>query len=126
MLKATIALSVLLTVPMLAQQSKSPDGVAGTWNITLEGHQVALVLEQDGQHVTGALMIMGKDVPVDGAFADSTLTLSGSGSVGSHGDQEAVAMKLTARLKEDGTLEGEMNTPHGPMKWTAERFKSRK
>jgi hypothetical protein len=100
--------------------------VAGTWNISLQGHQVALVLEQAGRTITGTVMMMGKDVPVDGTFSDRLLSLTGAGAVGDHTGQETVPMKLTATLKDDGTLDGEMATVRGPMKWTAERLKGKK
>lgn len=115
------ALAVALsTAP---QQSSAPANVAGTWIILLEGHQVGLGLEQDGRTVTGTLQIMGTNVPVDGEFVDRTLTLTGQGAVGSHGDDKTVPLRLRATLKDDGTMEGEMNTARGPMKWTAERLK---
>jgi hypothetical protein len=128
MLKATLLVCAGLAVfalPAAAQLTTPADDVAGTWTISLEGHQIGLVLEQDGRTVTGTL-IMGKDVPVDGEFADRALTLTGPAAVGSHGDQQTVPMKITATLKDDGTLDGEMNTAHGPMKWTAERLERRK
>jgi hypothetical protein len=99
--------------------------VAGTWNISLHGHQVALVLEQEGRTITGTLMIMGKDVAVDGTFSDRVLSLTGADAV-DHAGQETVPMKLTATLKDDGTLDGEISTARGPMKWTAERLKGTK
>jgi hypothetical protein len=105
-----------------AHEHQAVANVAGTWNISLQGHQVALVLEQDGRTLTGTLMIMGKDVPVDGTLSARALSLTGAGAVGDHGSQETVPLKLTATLKDDGTLEGEMSTAHGPMKWTAERL----
>jgi hypothetical protein len=100
--------------------------VAGTWNISLHGHQVALVLEQDGRTITGTLMIMGKDVAVDGTFSDRSLSLTAAGAVADHAGEETVPMKLTATLKDDGTLDGEISTARGPMKWTAERLKGKK
>jgi len=100
--------------------------IAGTWNISLMGHPIALVLEQDGKKVTGTLMMMGKDVPVDGAFADGTLTLTSPAQIGAPGGHDTVPLALTAKLKEDGTLAGEITGPHGPMEWTAERLRQRK
>ena len=105
-----------------ATHEQAAPNVAGTWNISLQGHQVALVLEQDGHTLTGTLMIMGKDVPVDGTLAERVLSLTGAGVVGDHAGEETVPLKLTATLKDDGTLDGEMSTARGPMKWTAERL----
>jgi hypothetical protein len=126
MLKTALLLWAAFAVSASAQPAKTAEGVAGLWNISLEGHQVGLELEQDGRKVTGMMMIMGKEVPMDGEFTDRALTLSGPAAVGNHGDQQTVPMKITATLKDDGTLEGEMNTARGPMKWTAERLKPRK
>jgi hypothetical protein len=84
------------------------------------------VLEQDGRTITGTLMIMGKDVAVDGTFSDHLLSLTGAGAVADHAGDETVPMKLTATLKDDGTLDGEISTARGPMKWTAERLKGQK
>jgi hypothetical protein len=126
MASTTLVLGALLVSMAGGQESKAPAGVAGVWIILLEGHQVGLGLEQDGSKVTGTLQIMGKNVPVDGEFVESKLTLSGEAGVGAHGDQQTVPLKITATLKDDGTLEGEMNTARGPMRWTAERMKPRK
>jgi hypothetical protein len=118
-----IAVCTLLASLVTAQETKAPVSVAGVWLILMEGHQVGLGLEQEGAKLTGTLQIMGKNVPVDGDFIDSTLTLTGDAAVGAHGDRQTVPLKITATLKDDGTLEGEMNTARGPMKWTAERLK---
>lgn len=128
MLKTTLVVCVLVGAVATAQESKpqkpqNPESIAGTWVILLEGHQVGLGLEQNGTTVTGTLVIMGKNVPVDGEFIHPRLTLAGDAQVGLHGDQQTAPMKITGTLKEDGTLEGLMDTARGPMKWTAERLK---
>jgi hypothetical protein len=98
--------------------------VQGTWNMTLQSHQVALVLEQNGKIVTGTLMIMGKDVPVDGEFVEGRLTLAAKAEVGTHdAPGKTVPLRLTATLQSDDTLQGEMSSAKGPLKWTAERLK---
>jgi len=123
MLTTTLVLCALSAASVQESSAKASEGVAGVWIILLEGHQVGLGLEQDGQKVTGTLQIMGQNVPVDGGFVDRLLTLTGNASVGAHGDRQMAPMKITAKLKDDGTLEGEINTARGPMKWTAERLK---
>jgi hypothetical protein len=123
---ATLAVALISVGAAAAAQDKKAAGpsVAGTWNMTLMSHQVALELTQTGKAVTGTLMMMGKDVPVEGEFVDRVLTLVGVGAkVG--GDQhggEAVALKLTGKLLEDDTLKGEFATARGPAEWTAERL----
>ena len=126
MLTTMLVFCVFVASSTQEAQAKAPEGVAGVWIILLEGHQIGLGLEQDGQKVTGTLQIMGKNVPVDGEFVGKSLSLVGdNAAVGTHGDEKTVPLKITATLKDDGTLEGEMNTARGPMKWTAERLKPR-
>ena len=108
------------TVPAAAQTAPR---VAGTWNMTLMSHQVGLELTQDGVAVTGTLMMMGKDVKVEGTFADGVLALTGVGAkIADREGGEAMAIKLRGRLTPDDTLEGEIDTARGPAKWTAERL----
>ena len=129
------AMAILGLGGALSAQDKKIDektNVTGTWDMTLMSHQVALVLEQDGTAVTGTLMMMGKDVPLNGEFAGGKFSLVGKGAFMSrpdgHGEggQKPVPITLTGVLKEDGTLEGEAPGPHGTAKWTAERLKKRK
>ena len=55
----------------------------GTWNIEVMSHQVALVIEpQEGNKVTGTMMMMGRDVLLKGELADRTLTFVGVKSRG--------------------------------------------
>lgn len=127
----SIVTIITLAVGLSAQadQHAAPiAGVAGTWDVLLMSHQVGLVLEQDpadASKVTGTLMIMGQDVPVDGTFVDGRLTLTGAARIGDHDNGAPVAMRLTATLKGDDTLEGEMATAKEPVKWTAERLKKK-
>lgn len=126
-----------LTTALSAQDKKADDtrDVAGTWDVNLMSHQMALVLEhdaKDAKKVTGTLMIMGKDVQVDGEFVDGKLTLTGKGALmgprggdGGHDAPPSTPLKLTGTLKDDGTLEGEMPMPQGAAKWTAERLKKK-
>ncbi len=108
------------TVPAAAQTAPR---VAGTWNMTLMSHQVGLELTQDGAAVTGTLMMMGKDVRVEGTFADGVLALTGVGAkIADREGGEAMEIKLRGRLTPDDTLEGEIDTARGPAKWTAERL----
>lgn len=122
---------VMLGVTITAAQEKTKD-VVGTWDMNLMSHQVALVLEQDGSKVTGTFSAMGKDMPVFGEFADNQLSLTGKGALmgaPSHDGgpaPEPVPMRLTGTLLEDGTLAGEMPSPMGVVKWTAERLKKKK
>ena len=80
MRKVSFALLVsLLAVAAAAQDKKvTVDDFAGTWNIEVMSHQVALVIEkQDATKVTATLMIMGRDMPLKGDLVDRTITLVG-------------------------------------------------
>jgi hypothetical protein len=120
---AAAVLAAGLSLTAAAQHKEQAASVEGTWNMTLMSHQLALELKQSGTKVTGLFMVMGKDVPVEGQFVDRTLSLTGIGAkVGEHTGGEVAELKLTAKLLEDDTLEGEMTTVRGPAKWTAERL----
>lgn len=129
-------LAVLLTAGVAAQEKKvTVADFAGTWNIEMMNHQVALVIEpQEGNTVTATLMAMGRDVPLKGELVDKTLTLVGVksdfDSVPQHGGVAASngpnAKPLVMSLQDDGTLTGEMMTNQGPVKWTGEKLKTRK
>ena len=121
---------------MAAQEKKiTVDDFAGTWNIEVMSHQVALVIEpQEGNKVTATLMIMGRDTPLKGELIDKTLTLVGvkadGETVPQHGgiaaSSDPNAKPLVMSLQDDGTLSGEMMTSQGPVKWTGEKLKTRK
>lgn len=121
----------LLTVAISAQDKKSDDktSVAGTWDVNLMSHQMALVLEQQGTKVTGTMMMMGKDIDVEGEFVGGKLSIVGKGAAFSRPDDpehKPTPIKLTGMMKEDGTLEGEVPGPQGTATWTAERLKKKK
>ena len=110
---------------------------AGTWNIEMMSHQIALVIEPaDGNKVTATMMMMGRDTPLKGELSDRTLTLVGvkpegaaaAPAVPEHGPaQSANAPRpIVITLQEDGTIAGEMMTSQGPVKWTGEKLKTKK
>ena len=115
---------------------------AGTWNIEVMSHQVALVIEpQDGNKVTGTMMMMGRDVPLKGELTGRTISFVGIKPEGdSHGEAApaggashvgnqnptANAKPIVVTLLEDGTLSGEMMTSGGPVKWVGEKLKAKK
>jgi hypothetical protein len=107
-----------------AEKKEEPRGLTGTWVILLEGHQVGLEVEDKSGTLEGTLYIMGQRVLVDGTVKDGAFILTSDAQVGdtqSHG--ATVKMKITGQHKPDDTLEGEIELPRGPMKWTAERLK---
>lgn len=103
--------------------------LTGVWTMLVEGHQIGLELEQKGDTVEGVMMAMGRRVLLVGSYVDRVLTLKGErpedGAGFSHGDQPAQAGPITATMKDDGTLEGELSTNRGRTKWTGERLKAR-
>lgn len=130
-------LLIVLSTGLVSAQSRAVTvaDFAGTWNIELMSHQIALVIEpKEGNKVTATMMMMGRDVPLQGELADRTLTLVGVKSdfdaVPQHGGVAAGngpnARPLVMSLQDDGTLTGEMMTNKGPVKWTGEKLKTRK
>lgn len=141
----TYVIAVLAMSAVASAQAKKTATVAdfaGTWNIELMSHQVALVIEPaEGNKVTATMMMMGNDLPLKGELVDGTLSLVGvktEGATGSatlgaappqHGapaGQKPAGRPITAMLQEDGTIAGEMMTNQGPAKFTGEKLKKRK
>ena len=116
-----------------APAAQAPAGsltdLTGVWTMLVEGHQLGLELEQKGSDVEGVMLAMGRRVLLVGSYVDRVLTLKGErpedGAGFSHGDQPAQAGPITATMKDDGTLEGELSTNRGRTKWTGERLKAR-
>ena len=118
---------------------------AGTWNIEVMSHQIALVIEPaEGNKVTATMMMMGRDTLLKGDLVEKTLTLVGvkseaTGTMppehGTPGHDHDVAPAAAAgsgpkpivvTLQEDGTIAGEMMTTGGPVKWTGEKLRAKK
>jgi hypothetical protein len=139
MLIGSIAM-LALTAGLSAQQdakTTAPPTVAGTWTMTVMSHQVGMQLTQDGHKVTGTMMMMGTEVPVEGEFVDRTLNLTSKARMmappastdePAHGTAaQGVPLTVKAILQEDGTLAGEMPSPNGKtVTWIAERLRERK
>ena len=102
---------------------KAAPSVAGHWNVSVKGSPhgdvtMGLALAQDGKKISGTLATPhGDDLPVEGEFVDGKLTIATRGG----GDMQ---ISLTAKLKEDGTLEGYLSSQMGDMTWTASRSSS--
>ena len=146
MLKS-LALVAALTIAAtaVAQDKKiTTTDFAGTWNIEVMSHQIALVVEPvEGNKVTATMMMMGRDTLLKGELIDRTLTLVGvksetngnmppeHGSPGHDHEVPGVAASgapkpIIVTLQEDGTIAGEMMMTGGPVKWTGEKLRSRK
>lgn len=138
-------ISLVLIVTAMAATASAQDkkvlaDFAGTWNIEMMSHQIALVIEPvDGNKVNGTLMLMGRDTLLKGELIDRTITFVGVKSE-ANGNMPAEHQPPTAApagsglppqpivvtLQDDGTITGEMMTNNGPMKWTGEKLKAKK
>jgi hypothetical protein len=138
--KLTVALIALATAAAFAQEKKvTVADFAGTWNIEVMSHQIALVIEPaDANKVTATMMMMGRDTLLKGELSDRTLSLVGVKPEGAtaaaapaapeHVPPPAAgsAKPIVVTLQEDGTIIGEMMTIQGPVKWTGEKLKTKK
>jgi hypothetical protein len=120
---ATAALA-LTTPAVQAQHAGHEASAAGRWILTVEGSPhgtttMGLTLEQKGTEITGTFASPHGDIPVNGEFADRTLTLA----TVVRGD--APDVKFTAKLVEDDTLSGYLSSAMGDMTWTAARAKDK-
>lgn len=127
-----LAVAGLSAVALSAQQDAkaSTTSVAGDWNLSIHGDhvmQTGLSLQQEGTAVTGTYHMQGKRAAAEGEFVDGKLTLDVDASIaGEHARKANITkISITATMKEDGTLEGEMRSGRGPIRITAERFRSK-
>jgi hypothetical protein len=137
MTSVTTMISVVALVAGLSGQHVKTDApsLTGTWNMGLQGGHVipvALVLEQNGEALTGTVSMptqrIGQtvDVALKGDFAHGSVTLSGS----VEGSKEPVTIEIRGKLNDEGMLEGTVTMGgrgegHRDMPYTAERLKER-
>jgi hypothetical protein len=101
-------------------EEKSAPSVTGRWSMSVKGSPhgdvtMGLELSQEGKKVSGSFATPhGDDLQVAGEFAEGTLTLTTTS-----GGESKISM--TAKLKEDGTLDGYLSSQMGDMTWTARR-----
>jgi hypothetical protein len=99
---------------------KPAPSVAGRWTMSVRGGPhgdtpMGLTLEQNGKNVSGTFATPhGDNLQLEGEFAEGTLTLATPG-----GGESKITM--TAKLKDDGTLDGYLSSQMGDMTWTARR-----
>lgn len=99
-------------------EHKTAPRVDGRWTVYVKGGPhgdmtMGLELTQDGKKVSGTLATPHGDLPVEGELVEATLTIATAG-----GDTQ---ISLTAKLRENGTLEGYLSSQMGDMTWTATR-----
>src|SRR6185503_1379302 len=75
----TFVAALAIAATAAAQEKKvTVADFAGTWNIEVMSHQIALVIEPaEGNKVTATMMMMGRDTVLKGELIDLTLTLVG-------------------------------------------------
>jgi hypothetical protein len=141
----TFVAALAIAVTAAAQEKKvTVADFAGTWNIEVMSHQIAMVIEPaEGNTVTATMMMMGRDTLLKGELVDKTLTLVGVKSEANgtmppehgtpgHDHEVPVAAAgggpkpILVTLQEDGTIAGEMMTNNGPVKWVGEKLKTKK
>ena len=125
---AVITLLVLITARAAVSaapqhgktEEKSAPSVTGRWSMSVKGSPhgdvtMGLELTQEGKKVSGSFATPhGDNLQVAGEFAEGTLTLATTS-----GGESKISM--TAKLKEDGTLDGYLSSQMGDMTWTARR-----
>jgi hypothetical protein len=112
--------------PHTFQEKKEEMRVDGRWTMHVKGGphgDMTMNLElaqgsekdskKDSRKITGTFTTPHGDLPVEGELVDATLTIATTG-----GDTQ---VSLTAKLKENGTLEGYLSSQMGDMTWTARR-----
>ena len=141
----TFAAALAVAATAAAQDKKvTTADFAGTWNIEVMSHQIAMVIEPaEGNTVTATMMMMGRDTLLKGELVEKTITLVGvksevtgtmppeHGTPGHDHDVPAAAAgsgpkPILVTLQEDGTIAGEMMTSGGPVKWTGEKLRAKK
>jgi hypothetical protein len=122
---------VVTLVSALALVAEPAATITGTWNMGLQGDHVipvALVLKQDGKHLTGTITLPTQrsgeriEIALSGEFVDGALSLSGEVEHAA----EPTTIVIDGTLKDDGSIEGTFKGPHGVIPYSAERLKERK
>lgn len=117
--------------PVVAASTSNGSGapIVGVWNVSVIADHVTPVglrVEQDGARMKGTLTIMGGDVPLSGDYSAGALSLSGefTDDVRSRTGMTG-AIKITAKMKDDGSIAGEFAMARGTFPLTGERLKER-
>ncbi len=107
------------TVQEKKADQKAAPGVAGRWAMFVKGGPhgdmtMGLELAQEGKKVSGTFATPHGDIKVEGEFVEAKLTIATP--IGTE-----TQISLTAKLKDNGTLEGYLSSQMGDMTWTASR-----
>lgn len=92
-----------------------------TIEFTDEARVAGLEIVEKDRSVTGKFVasFAGGEVPIEGEWADGTLTFQASTTGGPH---PGMSLDFTATLKDNATLAGTMSAPFGDFAWTAQRI----
>jgi len=125
-LSLAIALSAIAATAAAQDQTAkaSMTDLTGVWVMTVEGHQMGLEIEQKDGKIEAVMLAMGRRTLLVGDYVKRTLTLKGERPEDgvAHGS-DSNAGPIVATMQDDGTLEGELSTTKGRIKWTGERLK---
>ena len=124
MLKTALTLFAIAvaSLPAAAQRpAPAPPSVAGTWTLAAEtphgNAAFGLVLKQEDKTVTGTFNTPHGEMPVTGEMKDGTLTLATT---------EEPAVTITAKLADDGTLNGYFSSEMGDTPFVGKRTPGRR
>jgi len=115
--------------PASTAASVAAGSIVGSWTLSVVADHaipVGLAVEGEGEKVKGTMTLMGADVALSGTFVGGALSLSGefgpdvTAKTGMSG-----AVKVSAKMKDDGTLSGEFVMARGAFPLTGERLKDR-
>jgi len=111
-------MKLLMVASAAALVTSSAATVSGTWSMSIDSPhgnmKTSMTLKQDGTKVTGTFRSQMPDMSVEGTFENGTLRIETS-------DTAEHKLVFSAKLKDDGTLAGNLSSDMGDMNWTAER-----
>ncbi len=118
-------------VPTFLQHQQAPQetNLTGDWSLSLVGDHVmrsGLTLEQQGTRLTGTMLLMGKEAPVEGEFVEGAFSITAKAEMHDAHCNKSGLMTFVGKLQDDGTLAGEIAMGRSKMQWTAERMRKRK
>ena len=120
----------VLTVPALTL-AETPS-VTGVWQMAVQGDhvlQVGMELKQDGEKVTGIILMPAhggrqrREVALAGRFVDGVLTLAAANE---ESTSDWATLDIRATMQADGTLTGKLSSGQHAAEWTAERLGSKR
>jgi len=128
--QVAVFLAVLVMAVAVAahQDKKTESGVAGVWQMNVQGDHVipiGMELKQDGTKVTGTILMptqhigQRKEVSLAGEFVDGTLNVSGTVEGAT---EDTAKVEVNGTLEKDGTMSGTLSAGKHSASWTAERL----